>query len=107
MPSDFTKAVIHVIKSIPKGKVLTYGLIAKLAGNPRGARQVSWILHSMTEKYELPWHRVINLKGKISIKSVEGRDYQKMLLEKEGVNFSTKDKIDLNQFLWKPKSSIN
>ncbi|NVM46345.1 MAG: MGMT family protein, partial [Candidatus Lokiarchaeota archaeon] len=46
MPSDFTQNVIKIIKNIPIGKVLTYGRIAKLAGNPRAARQVSWLLHS-------------------------------------------------------------
>ncbi|UCC21332.1 MAG: MGMT family protein, partial [Promethearchaeota archaeon] len=46
MPTDFTERIIQIIKNIPKGKVLTYGFVAKLAGNPRAARQVSWILHS-------------------------------------------------------------
>ncbi|MHA1457965.1 MAG: MGMT family protein [Promethearchaeota archaeon] len=64
MPSEFTQEVIKIIKNIPKGKVLTYGMIAKLAGNPRAARQVSWILHSSSKKYDLPWHRVINSKVK-------------------------------------------
>ena len=61
----FTRRVITIISHIPSGKVLTYGLIAKIAGSPRGARQVSWILHSSSEKYELPWHRVVNAQGKI------------------------------------------
>jgi len=98
--SDFTRDVIKIIKNIPSGKVLTYGRIAKLAGNPQAARQVSWLLHSSTKKYNLPWHRVINSLGKISMKSLDDREYQKRLLEKEGVAFRDNYKIDLKKFLW-------
>lgn len=98
--SDFTQEVIKTIKNIPSGKVLTYGRIAKLAGNPQAARQVSWLLHSSTKKYNLPWHRVINSQGKISMKSFDDREYQKHLLEKEGVVFRDDYKIDLKAYLW-------
>ncbi len=107
MPTDFTKQIIQIIKSIPKGKVLTYGLIAKLAGNPRAARQVSWILHSSSKKYNLPWHRVISSNGKISLKSIEDRQYQKNLLEQEGVKFLDEFKVDLENYLWKNGSVKN
>ena len=100
MPSDFTEKIIQIIKNIPKGKVLTYGFIAKLAGNPRAARQVSWTLHSSSKKYNLPWHRVINSKGLIALKSVEDRNYQKNLLEQEGITFSDEFKVDLKNCLW-------
>ena len=98
--NDFTKTVIHIIKHIPKGKVLTYGRIAKLAGSPRAARQVSWILHSSSRKYKLPWHRVISSNGTISIKSIDSKSIQKHLLQQEGVKFSNNLKVDLNQYLW-------
>jgi methylated-DNA-protein-cysteine methyltransferase-like protein len=104
IPSEFTNKIIHLIKSIPKGKVLTYGRIAKLAGNPRAARQVAWALNSSTEKYDLPWHRVINSKGLVALKSEEGRNQQKFLLIKEGVEFIDEFKIDLNVYLWKINS---
>ena len=65
--TKFTEEVLDIIKMIPKGKVMTYGQIAAYAGNPRGARQVSRILHSMSSSHELPWHRVINSKGGISL----------------------------------------
>jgi methylated-DNA-protein-cysteine methyltransferase-like protein len=97
---DFTKIVIHIIKHIPKGKVLTYGRIAKLAGNPRAARQVSWILHSSSKKYKLPWYRVISSNGVISIKSIDGKRFQKRLLQEEGVRISDRFKVDLDQYLW-------
>ncbi|MFX0142443.1 MAG: MGMT family protein [Candidatus Hodarchaeota archaeon] len=105
IPSDFTEQIIHIIKSIPKGYVLTYGFIAKLAGNPRAARQVSWILHSSSKKYNLPWHRVISSNGKISLKSFEDRQYQKNLLEKEGIKVLEGFKVDLNKYLWKINST--
>ncbi|MHA2183656.1 MAG: MGMT family protein [Promethearchaeota archaeon] len=85
---------------MPNGKVLTYGLIAKLAGNPRAARQVSWVLHSSSKKYNLPWHRVISSTGKVSLKSNEDKQYQKKLLELEGITFITDYKIDLGKNLW-------
>ena len=105
IPTEFTQNVIHIIKSIPKGKVLTYGFIAKLAGNPRAARQVSWVLHSSSRKYHLPWHRVISSNGKLSMKSIEYKKYHKKLLELEGIKFLDNFKINLEKYLWKPKSS--
>jgi len=99
--------VILLIQNIPEGKVFTYGRIAKLAGNPNGARQVSWLLHSSTKKYNLPWHRVINSQGKIALKSQDGQDYQKILLEKEGVEISPTNKIDLKKYLWGIESLEN
>lgn len=101
IPSEFTDKIIRIIKNIPEGKVLTYGLISKLAGNPRAARQVSWILHSSTKKYNLPWHRVINSKGTVALKAVDDKEYQKKLLEIEGITFSEGFKIDLKKYLWK------
>jgi methylated-DNA-protein-cysteine methyltransferase-like protein len=100
IPNEFTQAVIHIIKNIPSGKVLTYGLVAKLAGNPRAARQVSWVLHSSSKKYNLPWHRVISSNGKISLRSSDDKQYQKNLLELEGITFSTEYKINLKKHLW-------
>ncbi len=97
----FTQEVINIIISIPKGKVMTYGQIAFLAGNPWGARQVSRILHSMSKKYDLPWHRVINSKGQISLTEI-GFQSQKMLLVEEGVVFKKENLIDLSVYLYEP-----
>ena len=99
--NDFTKETISIIKNIPEGKVLTYGLVAELAGAPRAARQVSRTLHSLSEKYDLPWHRVINSKGTIALKSIEGKEHQKRLLEQEGIKVSDNYEVDLNKYLWK------
>jgi methylated-DNA-protein-cysteine methyltransferase-like protein len=107
MPTNFTLDVIRIIKNIPVGKVLTYGKIAKLAGNPRAARQVSWLLHSSSNKYNLPWHRVINSQGRIVLKSEDGKDYQKILLEKEGIKFVDESRVDLKKYLWEIDSITN
>ncbi len=97
--NEFTRNVITIIKSIPSGKVMTYGQIAKIAGNPWGSRQVSRILHSMTVKYDLPWHRVVNGKGEISLTG-DAKYEQIQKLVDEGIEFK-KEKINLNKYLYK------
>ena len=94
----FTERVVEIIKNIPEGKVMTYGQIAAVAGSPRGARQVVRALHTLTDKYNLPWHRVINSKGEIGLKDYESNNVQKLLLESEGVKFTKENKINLNEF---------
>lgn len=99
--TNFTKRVIDLIRQIPRGKVSTYGNIAKLAGNNRASRQISRILNSSSQKYDLPWHRVINSQGKISLKLGDGFEMQKAMLESEEI-VVTKDRIDLSKYLWEP-----
>ncbi len=101
MLTPFTQKALFIIKNIPEGKVLTYGKAAARAGNPNGARQISRLLHSMSTKHGLPWHRIINSKGKISLRPSQGYELQKALLESEGVEFSSNDTIDLKSYLWK------
>ncbi|GGA81539.1 MGMT family protein [Ornithinibacillus halotolerans] len=100
--TPFTEKVIQIIKQIPSGKVMTYGQIASLAGSPRAARQVVRILHSMSKKYELPWHRVVNANGQIAIKDEANYREQILNLEAEGVEMGLHDEIDLEQFRWEP-----
>ena len=97
----FTKEVISIIRRIPVGKVTTYGLIATSAGNHCGARQVARILHSSSEKYDLPWHRVVNIRGGISKRKSMSHLAQEQLLAKEGV-LSVDSKVDLDTYLWIP-----
>jgi methylated-DNA-protein-cysteine methyltransferase-like protein len=104
MPTEFTEDVIRVISSIPEGKVLSYGMIAAIAGRPRGARQVTRILSSSSRKYNLPWHRVVNAQGKISVKEPHFYEEQKQLLMSEGVEFSKGDRINLDRFCWSVES---
>ncbi|MGP4079527.1 MGMT family protein [Pseudalkalibacillus sp. R45] len=98
----FTEKVITIIQNIPAGKVMTYGQIARLAGSPRGARQVVRILHTMSQAYELPWHRVINAKGEIAIKDEQQRNLQLTALEQEGIKLSAQDKVDLSVYRYEP-----
>lgn len=95
--NPFTERVIEIIKAIPQGKVMTYGQIAKEAGSPRGARQVVRILHTMSAKHNLPWHRVINIKGEIVIPDEESAYSQRSMLEAEGVCFRSNGLVDLNK----------
>ncbi|MCP3876270.1 MAG: MGMT family protein [Desulfobacteraceae bacterium] len=99
--SSFTQKALQIIRSIPEGKILTYGRIAAFAGKSNGARQISRLLHSMSQKHDLPWHRVVNAHGKISLKPSYGYELQKALLESEGIKFSLNDTIDLKKYLWK------
>jgi methylated-DNA-protein-cysteine methyltransferase related protein len=98
--SEFTERIIAVIRGIPEGRVLTYGGAAALAGNARGARAVVWVLNSSSEKEELPWHRVINSRGSISLRPGYGFELQKQLLESEGIEVSGRGVIDLEKYLW-------
>lgn len=98
----FTRSVIDIIRRIPAGKVSTYGDIAAAAGNHAGARQVARILHSSSQRYDLPWHRVVNRKQEISPRTGMGHLAQQSLLEKEGVVADERGKIDFARFLWIP-----
>jgi methylated-DNA-protein-cysteine methyltransferase related protein len=97
--TDFTNKVIRIIQTIPNGEVMTYGQVAKAAGSPRSARQVVRILHSMSDKYGLPWHRVINSKGEIGFHDEELFMTQKLLLESEGIQFHTERSLPLKNYL--------
>ncbi|WP_300667906.1 MGMT family protein [Desulfoluna sp.] len=99
--SLFTCRVIELIRAIPLGRVCTYGLLAAAAGNPGGARQVSRILHSCSEKEGLPWHRVVNRNGRISLTG-SAHDLQKGLLMAEGILFTKGGSLNLDRFLWVP-----
>jgi methylated-DNA-protein-cysteine methyltransferase related protein len=101
MPASFTVRVMEIIRSVPSGKVTTYGAISLAAGDPRGARQVARILHACSTKEQLPWHRVVNRLGKISLPRFSGYDLQRQLLEEEGVCFDRSDVIDLELYLWR------
>lgn len=98
----FTERAIDIIKHIPAGKVMTYGQIAKFAGSPRGARQVVRILHTMSKKHKLPWHRVINSKGEIGIQDEEALATQIHFLQSEGVDVINGKEIKLEKYQYHP-----
>ena len=97
---SFTRSVIQIIKRIPRGKVCTYGRIGLMAGHPNGARQVTRILHTMSRKHHLPWYRVVNIKGRISLPKSNGYERQKTHLQREGIEFDKNDRIPFNKYLW-------
>ena len=96
----FCTSVREWIAAIPRGKVATYGQIARLAGKAHGARQVSWILHSQSKKYRLPWQRVIGAAGRIRLPLHGGFFEQRRLLRLEGVTVDDRGRIDMQAYLW-------
>lgn len=102
MATEFTQNVVTILKRVPPGKVVTYGALATYAGNPRGARQVVRILNTHSERENLPWHRVINREGKISLGRGQGYELQKAKLEADGLSFDKSDRVDLKSCLWSP-----
>jgi methylated-DNA-protein-cysteine methyltransferase-like protein len=98
------RAIYRVVRRIPRGRVTTYGEVARLAGVPGAARQVGYALHSFPDGVEIPWHRVINARGEVSARSEEGPEHlQRALLEEEGVVFDLRGRCDLARWLWKPR----
>jgi methylated-DNA-protein-cysteine methyltransferase-like protein len=105
MAVEFETRVKNAIERIPRGKVATYSQIAALAGNYRAARQVARVLHASSDKDRLPWHRVINSRGGISLPRGRGFEEQKRLLKKEGVALDRGGRINLKEFQWEPAPS--
>ena len=96
--TESTIRIVRAIKSIPAGKVSSYRDVALSAGIPNGARQTVRVLHSLSEKFDLPWHRVIRVSGSIALASGEGRELQIGLLRAEGVKVSNDGKVDMGRF---------
>jgi methylated-DNA-protein-cysteine methyltransferase-like protein len=95
--TEITRKIIEQILTVPRGKVCGYRDIALKAGIPNGARQTVRTLHSMSEKYSLPWHRIIRSNGSIALQG-EGRQLQITLLRAEGVKVSADGKVDMKKF---------
>ena len=93
-----TRLIIEQILSVPRGKVSCYRDIARKAGFPNGARQTARVLHSLSKKYNLPWHRIIRADGSIALKEGEGKELQISLLRGEGVKVSSAGHVDINKF---------
>jgi methylated-DNA-protein-cysteine methyltransferase-like protein len=98
--TESTLRIIKTIKAIPKGKVSSYRDVAAISGLPNGARQTVRVLHSLSEKFELPWHRVIRSDGTIALAEGEGRELQIRLLRAEGVKVSSDGKVDKDALLY-------
>ncbi len=95
--------IYAVVRCIPRGHVATYGQVAELAGLGGHARQVGYALHALMTERAVPWHRVVNARGQISLRAEPGGDLiQRQLLEREGVNFDTADRLELSRYRWRP-----
>lgn len=96
---SFQQRIFQILAAIPLGKVTTYGDIARLAGSPRAARQVGGVLKRLPAGSKLPWHRVINRLGEISLTG-DDLDRQRHALLNEGVEVSPEGKIALKHYRW-------
>lgn len=97
--------IYRVVRRIPRGRVASYGQVATLAGLPRQARLVGYALHALPDEREVPWQRVINARGQISVRRFGGsEDLQRRLLEEEGVRFDARGRVDLARFRWRPRA---
>lgn len=100
--------IYDLVRKIPEGKVATYGQIAGLLGYPRHARYVGQALSRLESNGKVPWHRVINAKGRISPGGFTGRDdYQRLLLEEENIVFREDNSISLTDYLWRPEQAAS
>ena len=101
---SFDQRVWSVVEQIPRGRLATYGLIADLIGAWGCARQVGWALRRLSLPSDVPWHRVVNAKGQISMSpSREGSDWmQRELLITEGIPVDQEGRLPLKRFLWRP-----
>ena len=98
---ELARQILQVIALIPYGKVASYGQIARMAGLPKHARLVGYLLKHLDSAADIPWHRVINSQGKISLSKLNesGENIQRLKLVAEGV-IVIGDKINLKQYQW-------
>ena len=104
LPLGTYRKIWSVVARIPKGRVATYGQVARLAGLPNHARLAGYALHALPDRSPLPWHRVVNAKGEVSPRrdgSMNDR-LQRLMLERERVRFDARGRIPLASFRWKP-----
>jgi len=104
-PKGLHLRIFAVVSRIPRGRVASYGQIARLAGMPGQARLVGYALHAVPRGRSIPWQRVVNAKGAISLPADHG-SRQRYLLEREGVRFDSRGRIPFASFQWRPKAVI-
>ncbi len=98
-PSSLYTAIYNAVRSIPSGRVANYGRVALAAGLPGQARLVGYALHRLPDDTDVPWHRVVNVRGEISLDQHFGPGRtQRALLEAEGVSFDSQGRLDLTRF---------
>jgi methylated-DNA-protein-cysteine methyltransferase related protein len=102
--ASFPRRVYAIVASVPRGRVITYGAIAHLLGEPRKAREVGWAMAATPDQEPpIPAHRVINARGELSGgPAFGGYAVQRARLEADGVEFLADGRVDLDRFLWLP-----
>lgn len=101
MSSSLHQRIYDAVRRIPIGRVATYGQVASSAGLPGQARLVGYALHNLPDDSDVPWHRVVNARGGISLNREYGAGgLQRSLLETEGIDFNSRGEIDLVTFGW-------
>ena len=102
-----TRRIYEVVRRIPRGRVATYGQVARLANLPGHARLVGYAMSALEESSPIPWHRVVNAKGEISLRShgAGASVLQRLLLKRERVRFDARGRISLALFRWRPRGS--
>jgi methylated-DNA-protein-cysteine methyltransferase-like protein len=100
--SDLHGRIHAWVRRIPRGRVATYGQIARLARLGAQPRLVGYALAALPDDSDVPWHRVVNAQGRISLRATSGPDrLQRALLEREGVRFDGRGRIDLEAVRWR------
>jgi methylated-DNA-protein-cysteine methyltransferase-like protein len=104
--SNYRERVYRIVRSIPRGRVMTYGQLAEILGDGYTPRTVGFVMHGSNDK--TPWHRVINAQGACSTGGVVlPHDKQQRMLEAEGVCFNERGRCDLRTYLWIPNELKN
>lgn len=98
---SFRARVLRIVRAVPRGRVVTYGHVALLAGSPRAARQVGGALHGARALDDVPWQRVVNVAGGISTHKIGAGELQEALLRSEGVEVGPEG-VDLARYGWRP-----
>ena len=101
-PSPAYQAIYSVVRRIPRGRVASYGQVARVAGLANAARQVGYALHALPTGSTVPWHRVLNARGTISLRDHHALT-QRMLLAREGIRFDARGRVDLARQGWAPR----
>ena len=98
---NYYDRVYELVRSVPAGRVVTYGQIAVALGSPTAARATGYALHNLPDDTDVPWWRVINTRGAISLKGRGPQaDLQRLLLEREGVPFDGEGRTNLRHYRW-------
>ena len=105
--NDFFQRVYSVVKTIPEGRVTTYGLIAKKLGTAKSSRTVGWALNACHNDSSIPAHRVVNRNGLLTGKNhFKGTNLMEQLLISEGISIKNDQIINFDDFFWDPSKEL-